>query len=77
MNDLSVSILADSCAGPTQGTPTASRAFTIPFPRGASGPMTANSISFSFANLATSSTSPSSPFLKVDILLIPGLFLLM
>jgi hypothetical protein len=72
MNDLSVSILAASFLGPTHLIPFFSSSFTIPFPNGLSGPITAISIPFSLAYLATFSISSSEPCLKFAIFEIPG-----
>ena len=77
MNDLSVSILAALWVGPTQLIPFFWSSSTIPFPRGASGPINAMSMSFSTAYAATFSTSPSLPCLNSAILDIPGFTLLM
>ena len=76
MKDLSVSILAALWDGPTQLIPFFSSSSTIPFPKGASGPINAMSILLSTANLATFSISPSSPCANSAIFEIPGFTLL-
>ena len=74
MNVLEVSILAAALVGAAQGTPIASRASTMPFSRGASGPMKASSTPFSFAKAQTFSTSFSSQSrCSLDLAMIPGL----